>query len=392
MASNSAPVVDRIRIIPRPNDFLNRNVGSSGEVFYDKQSDTLRLYNGKDAGGIGIAKSDLTNVADSTLTARLTNLGYTTDDPDPGGGDGNTGGNANITVSNTAPTDALEGALWLDTITGILFVYYNEWIQPSYNYVVDETIGNSFNQIAINGQTTVEAVGQETLTLAAGNNILLTTDAETNTITITSTASGGGGSSFDQSLNTTDNVTFNAISFSSGATVNEFSSDGTLSGASNSVVPTESAVKAYVDANAGGAFSNLTDVATTGISVAKIYEPCSVMLRVDNVGVSAYTFNTHYTGNNPSLYFISGTTVAFDLTLATGHPFELQDNSLTPLASNIVHVATDGTISTGSNAQGKDSGVLYWRIPQTGAGTYVYQCQSHAAMFGTITVKNIATI
>jgi plastocyanin len=390
MASNTAPVVDRIRIIPRPDDFLNRNVGSSGEVFYDKGSDTLRLYNGKDPGGIGIAKSDLTNISDSTLTARLTALGYTTGDA--GGTDPvDTGGNANITVSGTAPTDAAEGELWLDTVTGVLFVYYNEWIQPSYNYVVDETIGNSFNQIAVSGQTTVEAIGQETLTLAAGNNILLTTDAETNTITITSTASGGG-SSFDQSLNTTDNVTFNTLSFSSGVTINEFSADGTLSGASSTAVPTESAVKAYVDANAGGAFSNLTDVSTTGINVSKIYEPCSVMLRVDNIGTSAYTFNTHYTGNNPTLYFISGTTVAFDLTLATGHPFELQDNSLTALASNIVHVANDGTISTGTNAQGKDSGVLYWRIPQTGAGTYVYQCQSHAAMYGTINVKNIATI
>ena len=32
MASNSAPTVDRIRIIPRPDDFLDRNFGNSGEV------------------------------------------------------------------------------------------------------------------------------------------------------------------------------------------------------------------------------------------------------------------------------------------------------------------------------------------------------------------------
>lgn len=51
MASNQAPIVDRIRIIPRPDDFLDRNVGNSGEVFFDKQSNTLRLYSGKLAGG-----------------------------------------------------------------------------------------------------------------------------------------------------------------------------------------------------------------------------------------------------------------------------------------------------------------------------------------------------
>ena len=54
MASNTAPVVDRIRIIPRPDDFLDRNVGSSGEVFYDKQANTLRLYSGKQAGGFSL--------------------------------------------------------------------------------------------------------------------------------------------------------------------------------------------------------------------------------------------------------------------------------------------------------------------------------------------------
>ena len=41
MSSNSAPVVDRIRIIPRPDDFLDRNVGASGEVFFDKQRSVM---------------------------------------------------------------------------------------------------------------------------------------------------------------------------------------------------------------------------------------------------------------------------------------------------------------------------------------------------------------
>jgi len=57
MASNTAPVVDRIRIIPRPDDFLDRNVGSSGEVFFDKQANTLRLYSGKLAGGYSLLTS-----------------------------------------------------------------------------------------------------------------------------------------------------------------------------------------------------------------------------------------------------------------------------------------------------------------------------------------------
>ena len=47
----TSAIFDRVRIIPRPDDFLDRNVGSSGEVFYDQQADTLRLYSGKLTGG-----------------------------------------------------------------------------------------------------------------------------------------------------------------------------------------------------------------------------------------------------------------------------------------------------------------------------------------------------
>src|SRR6056300_889261 len=69
---SSAPIVDRIRIIPRPNDFLDRNVGSSGEVFFNKVTNSLRVYSGKLAGGFEIARADLNNVTSATLAAKIT--------------------------------------------------------------------------------------------------------------------------------------------------------------------------------------------------------------------------------------------------------------------------------------------------------------------------------
>ena len=72
---SSAPIVDRIRIIPRPTDFLDRNVGASGEVFFNRATNSLRVYSGKDRAGFEIARSDLTNVSDSVLETRINELG-----------------------------------------------------------------------------------------------------------------------------------------------------------------------------------------------------------------------------------------------------------------------------------------------------------------------------
>jgi len=58
MASKFAPIVDRIRIIPRQDDFLDRNVGNSGEVFFDQAANTLRVYNGNNRGGYSVLTSN----------------------------------------------------------------------------------------------------------------------------------------------------------------------------------------------------------------------------------------------------------------------------------------------------------------------------------------------
>ena len=72
---SSAPIVDRIRIIPRPNDFLDRNVGASGEVFFNRATNSLRVYSGRDRGGFEVARADLGNVSNLTLETRINELG-----------------------------------------------------------------------------------------------------------------------------------------------------------------------------------------------------------------------------------------------------------------------------------------------------------------------------
>src|SRR6056300_600732 len=75
MASNQVPIVDRIRIIPRPDDFLDRNVGNSGEVFFDKQAKTLRVYSGNDRGGFTVLTS--ANLQQNLLTSGVAAVEYT---------------------------------------------------------------------------------------------------------------------------------------------------------------------------------------------------------------------------------------------------------------------------------------------------------------------------
>jgi hypothetical protein len=56
------------------------------------------------------------------------------------------------------------------------------------------TVTEAFKTFAVSGQTSIVANGPtDTLTVAAGNNISLTTDAATNTLTIASTGGSGGG-------------------------------------------------------------------------------------------------------------------------------------------------------------------------------------------------------
>jgi len=104
--------------------------------------------------------------------------------------------------------------------------------------------------------------------------------------------------------------------------------------------------------------------------------------------------------NNPELTVRNESTVAFDLNgLAGAHPFYIRSGaSGTSYFSNtLIHVAVDGTITTGASAQGKNSGVLYWQIPHdivsSGRDSYTYVCSSHPSnMKGNVVVKDTGAI
>ena len=113
-----------LRITPRDSEFLNRKTGEFGEIFYDKDANTLRLYQGL-IGGTALARGDLVNVSNSDFLAKANSAGVS------GGG-----GNTTVSVGSSVPVSPSSGNLWLNTNTGSLYVYINDgtssqWIQPS---------------------------------------------------------------------------------------------------------------------------------------------------------------------------------------------------------------------------------------------------------------------
>lgn len=273
------------------------------------------------------------------------------------------------------------------TSAGTTWIYDGSvWNVLTSSTVLNIPNQNTFQNIAVAGQSTITAdSSSDTLTLVAGSNITLTTNAGSDTLTINSTASGGEASN-----------TFATIAVTGQNSVVADNSNDTLNliaGAGISIT-TDSGTDAITITNSRAAgvtnFSDLNEPNISGSTIDEIYLPAITALTVTNSGAIAYLFD-QYSGNNPTIYALNGTTIAFKLN-CSGHPFVIQTGAGTNYNTGLVHVSTGGTVSTDSSAQGKDSGTLYWKIPETVSGSYRYQCSLHGPMVGNITIKNFGSI
>ena len=92
----------------------------------------------------------------------------------------------------------------------------------------------------------------------------------------------------------------------------------------------------------------------------------------------AYEWSGAVTGTNADIKISKGAVLKFELDVK-GHPFRIK---------TVKGTGQDNDVSSGISGvgQGKTSGVLIWDTTEIMEGTYYYQCEYHAPMFGRIIV------
>jgi hypothetical protein len=367
------PVLNAIRLIPREGDYLNRKSGSRGEIYFDIDTNTLRLYTGAITGGISLAKSDLSNVSNADFSTKAAAAGIS------GGGGSGSGGFELVIAADDSTARTITSGNTLQFVGG-------DGISTTTSEDGTLTITNdqlAFNTFAISGQTNVVAdTTNDQITFVAGSNITLSTSGKSIEISAAAGASTNSFSTISVSGQTsliadsgTDTLTLVAGSGISIAT-NDGSDTITITNSQSPGITTVSAA---------------TDATNASLTVDKFYLPAITKLAVTNNGASAYRFDQYGTIDNPTIYALNRTTIAFDLNIL-GHPFLIQTGAGANYNTGLIHVATNGTVTTGASAQGHVSGTLYWKIPENISGGYRYQCSAHVAMVGSITIKDLATV
>ena len=221
----------------------------------------------------------------------------------------------------------------------------------------------------------------DTLKIAGGTGLTSTISGSVVTLDIDSTVATLTGS---QTLTNKTLTTPIISSISNTGTLTLPSSTDTLVGRATTDTLTNKTIN-----STNNTISNIK----AGDKIASGISETAATIDVTASGSAAYLFNSHYSGNNPTLYLRSGQTYAFNLQQGGSHPFFLQTvsggySSGNAYSTGLTHVTTTGTVTTGA-VGAQSSGVLYIEVPSGSSSTIFYVCSNHSGMAGKIVLGSI---
>jgi hypothetical protein len=145
--------------------------------------------------------------------------------------------------------------------------------------------------------------------------------------------------------------------------------------------------QAYTHANSGFIQANAV------YTLANInFTSAETRLNVSNT-VTGYRFD-QYTGDNPIIYTNPGKTISLDLLHIPHQSIAIRDavNGIN-VTSGLLHVSPTGVQTLNDEAQGKNSGVLFWKVPSSEVNKdYVYQSLTNPTIHGTIRIEQRPTV
>jgi hypothetical protein len=283
------------------------------------------------------------------------------------------------TISNTGSltlptsTDTLVGRATTDTLT-------NKTVDLTSNTLSGTTA--QFNSALSDGDFATLA-GAETLTNKTLTTPIISTISNTGSLTLpTSTDTLVGRSTTDTLTNKTINLSNNTLT----GTTAQFNT--ALSGGD---FATLDGTETLTNKTINSTNNTITNINSNNFSDKVLQTSASIDVTAS--GSSAYLFDSHYSGNNPTLYLRAGHTYALNLNVS-GHPFHLQTvsgaySSGNAYTTGITHISSTGVITTGASALLQVTGTLYIEVPSGSSTSIYYACSNHSSMAGKIVLGPI---
>ena len=202
-------VLRSIRLIPKNDSELARLSGEPGEIFLDKNDNSLRIFNGKKSGGFALLRADLSNL-ESSGTSNEVNFGAKTliASAFQGALTGNVTGNVTGQVSDISNL-SINGLSDVDTTTAVTgqVMYFDgtNWkgttLSSSFNG------GTIANPLIINNATESSGVGVGSLTTTGGVGIAKNLYVGGTASVVSGFSITGGNLSITGDITTVNNVT-----------------------------------------------------------------------------------------------------------------------------------------------------------------------------------------